>query len=43
MNGFRETALRTNGRTDGRTDGRDSLGLQQLRRETKKNIKYYYI
>ena len=24
------------GRTDGQTDGRDSLGLQRLRRETKK-------
>ena len=32
MNGFRETALRT----DGRTNERDSLGLQRLRRETKK-------
>ena len=32
MNGFRETASRT----DERTDERDSLGLQRLRRETKK-------
>ena len=26
--------VRTDGQTNGRTDGRDSLGLQQLRRET---------
>ena len=32
MNGFRETASHTNGRTD----ERESLGLQRLRRETKK-------
>ena len=45
-NGFRETALRTDGRTDERTDertnertnGRDSLGLFSAnRRETKKH------
>ena len=37
MNGFRETALRTDERTDGRTNGRDSLGLFSAnRRETKK-------
>ena len=35
MNGFRETASLTNERTD----GRDSLGLQRLRRETKKSEK----
>ena len=32
MKGFRETAWHTNGWTN----GRDSLGLQRLRRETKK-------
>ena len=37
MNGFRETALRTNERTNGRTNERDSLGLFSAnRRETKK-------
>ncbi len=36
MNGFRETALRTDERTNGRTNGRDCLGLKRLRQETKK-------
>ena len=39
MNGFRETASHTDERTDERTNGRDSLGLQRLRRETKKSDK----
>ena len=37
MNGFRETASRMNERTNERTNERDSLGLQRLRRETKKH------
>ena len=38
MNGFRETALRTNARTD----GRDSLGLFSAnRRETKKLLDHF--
>ena len=36
MNGFRATAWRTDARTDARMNGRESLGLQRLRRETKK-------
>ena len=35
----RVTYIRTYVRTDGRTDGRESLGLQRLRRETKKSGK----
>ena len=46
MNGFREIASltneRTNERTDERTNERDSLGLQRLRRETKKWTKYRF-
>ena len=50
MNGFRETASLTNGRTNertdertnGRTNERDSLGLQRLRRETKKHDERTY-
>ena len=38
MNSFRATALHTDVRTDVRTDGRESLGLQRLRRETKKEF-----
>ena len=38
MDGFRETAIQTEERTDERTDESDSLGLQRLRRETKKVV-----
>ena len=36
MTGLEDVSGRTYVRTDARTDGRDSLGLQRLRRETKK-------
>ena len=36
---YRRTyGLRMDVRTDGRTDGRESLGVLQLRRETKKSV-----
>ena len=38
MNGFRDIS----GRMDGRTDGPHSLGLQRLRRETKKRLEHFF-
>ena len=36
-----EKSNERDGRTDGRTDGREPLGLQRLRRETKKNTEIF--
>ena len=42
MNGFREIASLTDERTNERTNERDSLGLQRLRCETKKNENNFF-